>query len=263
MTPYEGDVPPMVTSIGRSQGDKIWVHGFNLVDELIGAVDFGAMFFLLVTGRLPSASEATMFNATLVALADHGLTPTALAARLTYTGAPDSIQGAVAAGILGAGSTFLGVFEDTGRMLMSALPSGDPTDDSLAESAARLVAEYTRSGRRIPGLGHPFYKDADPRTAKLLELAKSNNALGPHTRLLLHVHRAVAAARNAPLPLNAGGVCGALLCDLGIEPAALRGVAVVSRAAGLVGHIVEEARQPIGPALWYLAERETTYKPPA
>src|SRR5919106_1136287 len=115
------DKPPMTTSIGSSTPEDIWVQGFNLADELMGKVDFGSMSFLLTSGRLPSPGEATVFNAILVALADHGLTPSALAARLTYTGAPETLQGALAAGLLGAGSVFLGPVEDTARFLHEIL----------------------------------------------------------------------------------------------------------------------------------------------
>lgn len=262
MTLFESALPRMSTSIGRSTADDIWVQGYNLADELMGEVDFASTFFLLVTGRLPGPGEARLFNAVLVALADHGLTPSALAARLTYTGAPDAIQGAVAAGVLGAGSVFLGVFEDAGRMLTAAAPDAAAVgDEELDRLAAAIVEEHRREGRRIPGLGHPFHKNGDPRTARLLALAREHDLLGPHTRLMLRVQAAATSPSAAPLPLNAGGACGALLCDLGIDTSVLRGVAVVSRAAGVVGHLAEEARAPMGRTLWYLAEREADYEP--
>lgn len=261
MTLFETDLPPMTTSIGHSTADEIWVQGYNLADELMGQVDFGSTLFLLITGRLPTAGEARVFNAALVALADHGLTPTALAARLTYTGAPDAIQGAVAAGVLGAGSVFLGVFEDAGQMLATAAPDAGTSDEELDRLAIGIVEDHRRRGRRIPGLGHPFHKNGDPRTARLLTLAREHDLLGPHTRLMLRIQALATSPSGNALPLNAGGACGALLCDLGIDTAVLRGVAVVSRAAGVVGHLAEEARAPIGRTLWYLAEREARYEP--
>ncbi|MCW2721124.1 MAG: citrate synthase [Pseudonocardiales bacterium] len=260
MAIFEDDHPPMTTSIGRSTADDIWVQGYNLADELMGEVDFGSVFYLLITGRLPTPGEARIFNAVLVALADHGLTPTALAARLTYTGAPDSIQGAVAAGVLGAGSVFLGVFEDAGRVLTAAGPTEASSDADLDRLAAAVVEEHRARGARIPGLGHPFHKNGDPRTARLLAMAREHDVLGPHTRLMLRVQERATSPSGKPLALNAGGACGALLCDLGIDTAVLRGVAVVSRAAGVVGHLAEEARAPMGRTLWYMAEREATYQ---
>lgn len=240
------------TSIGHSTVNSIEVCGYDLASELMGELDFAAVFFLLVSGRTPARGESRLFNAILVALADHGLTPSALAARLTYAGAPEAVQGAVAAGLLGAGSVFLGVFEDAGRILREQSPAEDSDFDVLAD---RIVADHR--GRRLPGLGHPIHVDGDPRTARLVQIAEEEGLLGPHTRLMLRVQ----ARSGKPLPLNAGGACGALLCDLGIDTAALRGVALVARSAGLVGHIVEESHAPLGRWLWDTAERETTYMP--
>jgi citrate synthase len=131
----------------------------------------------------------------------------------------------------------------------------------LDRLAAGIVEDHRRQGSRIPGLGHPFHKNGDPRTARLLALAREHDLLGPHTRLMLRVQALATSPSGKALPLNAGGACGALLCDLGIDTAVLRGVAVVSRAAGVVGHLAEEARDPMGRTLWHLAERETSYEP--
>lgn len=252
----------MRTSIGRSTSDNIWVQGYPLADELMGNVDFGEMFFLLVTGRLPETGEARVFNAILVALADHGLTPTALAARLTYTGAPDAIQGAVASGILGAGSVFLGVLEGSGRMLRSAAPTKRMKDEDLQKLASQTVAIQQKATGRIPGLGHPVHKQGDPRTARLLELARAHHLIGPHTQLMIQAQK-VASTSGRELPLNAAGASGALLCDMGIDPGIMRGIAVVARAAGIVGHLAEEVRDPMGIQLWQIAERESVYVTPA
>ncbi|MFF0144177.1 citrate synthase [Amycolatopsis sulphurea] len=251
----------LTTSIGFTTEDEIRVQGYRLADELMGTVDFGSMFYLLVTGRLPGHGEAVLFNAVLVALADHGLTPSALAARLTYTGAPEAVQGAVAAGVLGAGSVFLGVFEDTGRMLRASGQEAAHDETEVRRRAKRIVDEYRAAGKRLPGIGHPIHKNGDPRTARLLELAREHGTVGPYIRLMLAVQEEAAASASVPLPLNAGGMCGAVLCDLGIDTSVLRGVAVVSRAAGVVGHLAEEARAPIGRSLWTLAEDVVEYRP--
>jgi citrate synthase len=255
------DKPPMTTSIGSSTAEDIWVQGFNLADELMGKVDFGSMSFLLTSGRLPSPGEATVFNAILVALADHGLTPSALAARLTFTGAPEALQGAIASGVLGAGSVYLGVFEDAGRMLQEAGPTDSATDVDLQQMCTSIIDSYQAAGRKIPGLGHPFHKNGDPRTTRLLTLAEEFDLVGPHTRLMLKIQEEARSPSGSTLPLNAPGMCGALLSDMGFEERILRGIAVVSRSAGVVGHLAEEIRAPLGEALWYLAERETTYQP--
>ncbi|MGH9040502.1 MAG: citryl-CoA lyase, partial [Acidimicrobiia bacterium] len=154
------------TGIGTSSADAITIRGRNLAGELMGAVTFTEHAFLLAAARLPTAGETAVFDAVLVSLADHGLTPTVLAARLTYLGAPESIQGAIAAGLLGGGSVFLGVVENTARFLHAALErlDGEPTDEALDGLAREAVAEVVAAGRRVPGLGHPVHKVEDPRT---------------------------------------------------------------------------------------------------
>ena len=134
MTPEE---PWLRTSVGTSDADSITVQGRDLSSELMGEVSFTELAFLLVRGRLPDAGETTMLDAVLVSLADHGLTPTVIAARMTHTGAPESLQGAVAAGLLGAGDVFLGVVENTARFLGDVLQGvGDAQADEDALRAA-------------------------------------------------------------------------------------------------------------------------------
>ncbi len=249
------------TGIGHSTTHTIEVCGRDLTGELMGTVDFAALFFLLVTSRLPGKGEARLFNSILVALADHGLTPSALAARLTYTGAPEAVQGAVAAGLLGGGSVILGAIEEAGRMLRATSPAPDATDSDLDALAGRIVDDHQGRKARIPGLGHPIHTEGDPRTARLCEIAAQEGLLGVHIRLMLRIQTA-ASARGQELPINAAGASGALLCDLGVDANALRGVALVARSAGLVGHLVEEARTPLGRWLWNRAEREIPYIKP-
>lgn len=154
MTPDSYDsiyaAKPFVSSMGSSTHDHIDVQGYDLAGELMGKVDFGSMFFVLLAGRLPSDAEAALFNAVLVALADHGMTPSVLAARLTYTGAPEAVQGAVAAGVLGAGSTFLGVFEDSARFLVGLNAPTDATTPSSTpppEQRPNATADMTGGSR--------------------------------------------------------------------------------------------------------------------
>ena len=161
----EGDWPG--TAIGHTTADSITVRGSDLADDLMGRVTFTELTFLLIRGVRPSAAETRLLDAVLVSLADHGLTPTVLAARLTYTGAPESLQGAVAAGLLGAGSVFLGVVEDTARFLYEVLAEAgpEPSPEALAAAAGTAVESRMAAGARIPGLGHPVHRVEDPRTA--------------------------------------------------------------------------------------------------
>lgn len=238
------------TDIGRATPDRIELRGRDLANELMGKMSFGDLAFLLATGREPSDGESKMFNAILVSLADHGLTPTALATRFTYTGAPESVQGAIAAGLLGGGSVFLGPVEDTARYLGMILAAGvDDDEDSLRAAAEEAVAATRSEGGRVPGLGHPIHKEADPRTARIYAIAEETGTNGPHLRLLFHVADAQARSGKV-LPINGAGAAGAALADLGFEPSIARGLALLARTAGLVAHVAEESDSPIGMRLW-------------
>jgi citrate synthase len=240
------------TSVGTSDADSITVMGRDVAGELMGRVTLTELAFLVVRRRLPSEGEARMLDAVLVSLADHGLTPTVLAARLTYTGAPESLQGAIASGLLGSGSVFLGVVEDTARFL-GAILEGEPSD--LAAAAREALAEHQG---RVPGLGHPIHKVEDPRTPRLYAIAEETGTLGPHLRLL----REVAAAHGRGLPINGAGVAGAALADLGFRAQLLRGFALLARTAGLLGHLAEEMERPLGMPLYREVDERAEYEPP-
>lgn len=258
------------TSIGTSSPDAITVLGQDLARDLMGHVGFAELAFWLVALRRPSSGELRLFEAVLVALADHGFTPTALAARLTLTGAPESVQGALAAGLLGTGSRFLGVTEDTGRFLDDALrdhaaEGGTPpqTPEEWDGVALAAVRRARAEGRLVPGLGHTMHKQGDPRTPVLYELARVEGVLGPHLLLFEAVGRVHPDVLGRTLPMNGAGTCGAVLCDLGFEPDILRGFALLARTAGLLGHIAEERRRPIGLQLYADVEQATDYQPPS
>jgi citrate synthase len=235
----------------------------------MGQVGFGELSFWLVMQRRPTSGQLRVFEAVLVALADHGLTPSAIAARLTLTGAPESIQGALAAGLLGGGSRYLGVTEDAGRFLddalvehaedVGALPTTDQAFDDLARDA---VLARVAEGGFVPGLGHPVHKGGDPRTPVLLRIAEEEGLRGPHLRLFEAVGRVHPEVLGRTLPLNGAGVCGAALADLGIPVGILRGVALLARAAGLLGHLAEEMRRPIGGQIYAEVDRAADYRPP-
>src|SRR5579859_5123230 len=168
------------TSLGTSTPDQIRLLGQDLTADLMGKVSFGELAFWLVTLRRPTPSETRVFEAVLVALADHGFTPTAIATRITYLSAPDSVQGALAAGLLGGGSRFLGVTEDAGKFLASALAGGqEPEDDAGYDALAlAVVREAKAAGRFVPGLGHPVHKETDPRTPVLIAIAEAEGLRG-------------------------------------------------------------------------------------
>jgi citrate synthase len=241
------------TDIGGADLDSITVRGRDLATELMGRVTFTELTFLLVRGREPTAPETALLDAVLVSLAEHGLTPTVLAARLTHTGAPESLQGAVAAGLLGAGSVFLGVVEDTAVFLDAVAAAGDR--DGLETAAADAVRTRLAAGGRIPGLGHPVHKAGDPRTARIYAIAEELGLEGPHLRALRLVAAAHREATGKTLPINGAGVAGAALADLGFPARIVRGMALLARTAGLVAHLEEEHERPLGMPLFLDAER--------
>jgi citrate synthase len=255
------------TSLGTSTAEEISLLGQSLAGDLMGNVGFGELAFWLVALRRPTAGETRVFEAVLVALADHGFTPTAIAARLTYLSAPDSLQGALAAGLLGGGSRFLGVTEDCGGYLHAVLEEHDgdlPADDAGWDALALAAVRRTREqGRYVPGLGHPVHKVEDPRTPRLIQIADEEGLHGPHLRLFEAIGRTHEQVLGRKLPLNGAGVCGAALADLGLPVELLRGFALLARAAGLLGQLAEERRRPIGMDAYLTIDRNAVYVDPS
>ena len=254
------------TSLGTSDAESISLLGLDLAEDLMGQVGFGELAFWLVTLRRPTPSEVRVFEAVLVALADHGFTPTAIAARLTYLSAPDSLQGALAAGLLGGGSRFLGVTEDCGTFLHDVLEQQDgslPTDDEGWDALALDAVRAARAaGRFVPGLGHPVHKTGDPRTPVLIGIAREEGLHGPHLALFEAIGRTHEQVLGRRLPLNGAGVCGAALADLGLPVELLRGFALLARTAGLLGQLAEERRRPVGMDVYRAVDRNARYVDP-
>jgi citrate synthase len=253
------------TGIGTSTADTITLLGEDLAQDLIGRITFGDLAFRLVAKRRPTPQELTMFEAVLVSLADHGFTPTAIAARLTYTSAPESLQGALAAGLLGGGSRFLGVTEDAARFLADGLAGQDPLPEDTAGwdgLAADLVERTKAAGRFVPGLGHPVHRTEDPRTPVLFELARQQGTFKSHLELFAAIGRVHPQILGRRLPLNGAGTCGAVLADLDLPVSVMRGFALLARCAGLLGHLAEEEADPIGMEIYLSVDRNIDYRPP-
>jgi len=250
------DSKPLRSGMGRSTPDRIFVQGYDLVQDVIGTLNLGDMAYLEMTGRLPTAQQSRVFNAILVTLVEHGMTPMAIVTRLTYLGAPESLQAAVAAGLCGMGTTFAGTAEGAARLLQDAWDKRNGADaDALAHT---IVEDFRARGRSIPGLGHNLHKPLDPRSTRLFDIAAEEGHAGPYVALMLAIGRHAEAAHGKPLPVNATGAIGALCCELGISWKAARGVAVIGRAVGLVGHLVEEQANPIAREVWLRTEEETS-----
>ncbi|MGW4209175.1 citryl-CoA lyase [Lentzea sp. NPDC004789] len=243
------------TALGASTADTITLLGKDLARDVMGTVGFGELAFWLASQRRPSPGETRLFEAVLAALADHGFTPTAIVSRLTYLSAPDSVQGALAAGLLGGGSRFLGVTEDCGRFLNGVVSqAGKPVDDW---DALALETLRQQGKARIPGLGHHVHKNGDPRTPRLFQIAEEENLVGPHLSLFAAIGRVHPRVLGKTLPLNGAGTCGAVLADLGLPLELLRGFALLARTAGLIGQLAEELRHPVANQIFLSVDSNT------
>ena len=246
------------TAICTSDAHTIVVRGRDLSKELIGKVSFVEHFFLLLVGRMPSAGEAAVLNATLVAIAEHGLVPSVQAARMTFAAAPDAMQGAVAASILGCGSVVLGSSETAGRMY-SEIDSRVAAGEALDAAALAVMQAWRAAGKAIPGVGHPLHKERDERVGALFAVAREAGCDQRFVAIAEASEAMVAEVLGKPLKLNVSGAIPAVLLGAGFPVEALKGVPILARTAGLIAHLYEEIGQPIGFALSYQATREVQY----
>jgi citrate synthase len=198
-----------------------------------------------------------MFNAMMVILVEHGITPSSIATRMTYCGAPESVQAAVAAGLLGLGSVFVGSLDNAARLLQEALAPGRDAEDTPA-LARDIVASHRARKEIIPGVGHPFHKPIDPRAPALFKVASETGFNGPYVRLMKAIGEQATAQSGKPLPVNVTGAMAAVASEMGIPWRICRGLAVSARAVGLVGHILEEMRQPMADELYLRTEHEAS-----
>lgn len=253
---------PIRSDIAWSTSDRITVRGLDLPGEILGHLSLPEFAFLQLTGRRPTAEEVRVYDAVLITLVEHGLTPSALAARLTYAGAPESLQAAVAAGLCGLGSRFVGSTEGAAKMLTAALgpraDTGPGPDTDLAAAAAGIVAGFTERREPIPGIGHPLHKPVDPRAPRLFEIAEECGLSGRYVELIQLVAAEAERVSGKQLPVNATGAIGALTCELGLPPVMVRGLGVMARAIGLVGHLLEEHNNPMALEVWQRAENEAS-----
>ena len=234
------------TAICTSDADSITVRGKDLVGEIIGKMDFTSYFWFLVTGQEPNEDQPFFTNAILCALAEHGLVPSVVAARMTYAAAPEALQGAVAAGLLGCGSVVLGSAEVAGKFYAECVADQRATGDDLHAVAVRNIERLRQTTKAIPGFGHPQHANGDPRANLLLELAGQRGVAGEHVEMMYAIKAALPDTIGRALPVNVNGPIPAILLDLGWPLAALKGIGLLCRTAGLIGHLTEEAERPIG-----------------
>ena len=236
---------------------KVVVRGLDLCEEIVGKLDLGQMAFLEIFARLPEAAELRMFNAMMVILVEHGITPSSLATRMTVCGAPEAVQAAIAAGLLSLGSVFVGSLDNAARMLQEALAKA-PADADLDALAAEIVASYKARREIIPGIGHPFHKPIDPRTPALFKVAQETGFNGRYVALVTKIGTEATRVSKRDLPVNVTGAMAAVASEFGLQWQMCRGLAVAARAIGLVGHVMEELRQPIAEEIYFRMEEETS-----
>jgi citrate synthase len=225
--------------------------------DLIGKLTFTEMTFFQITGRMPNEGQTRVLDACLVTLMEHGLTPSAIAARLVYGSSPEALQGAVAAGLLGVGSVFVGTVEGCAAVLDRLVAASD-----LGAEARAIAEEHRAAKRSIPGFGHPQHKPDDPRTPRILAVAEENRLAGSHVKALRALGEAIDAVYGKHITINATGAIAAVLSDCDIHPEIMRGFSIIARCAGLVGHIHEEQRTPAMRALWAAADGAVPYEEP-
>jgi citrate synthase len=232
------------SAISASNPERIVVRGLDLCRDLIGKVTFTDHLWLLVAGALPSAAQRRVLDAALVAIAEHGLVPSVAASRMTLAAAPEALQGAVAAGILGCGSVILGSADAAAR-LFSAVHARLPAESP--EAAARAVLGELRAARKpVPGYGHPVHKRQDPRVARLLAVATESGAAGRYVEIATLIERLVPEIWGKQLAMNVSGAIAAVLLDAGYPMLAVKGVPMLARTASLIAHLTEEQQRPIG-----------------
>jgi citrate synthase len=228
----------------------------------MGRVGFTEYFHLLLTGREPTEDERFFLDLLLVSLAEHGMMPSNVAARMTLAADPDSLHGAVAAGILGCGPVVLGTSEECARLLVEAQREVDAGEEPAA--VAERIAETTRAaGGRVPGFGHPVHRPVDPRAERILELADERGVSAQHVLLARCLRDSVARAWGRPLPMNVAMPIAAVLLDLGYSADVVKAIPILARTAGLLAHLAEERERPLGFLLARAAEEAVEYEPDA
>jgi len=246
----------MKTRIAKTEADRVTIRGQDLVDDLIGVRSFTEMIYFLTVGRMPTSPQVRVLDACLVTLMEHGWTPSSLITRLMIDSVPSETQVAMASGLLALGSVFAGTSENCALLLQGSVEAGGDPDayfrDAVASHRARKAA--------VPGFGHPVHKPDDPRALRLLRIAEEAGLAGRYVQMLHRLSAAMDATFGKHIAINATGAIGALLLEIGLPADLMRGVAVVSRAGGLIGHVAEERQTHSSRYIWKLAEENIPYE---
>ncbi|HEV7715346.1 MAG TPA: citryl-CoA lyase [Steroidobacteraceae bacterium] len=256
------------TSIAGYDAEHVTIRGKDLVADLMGKVGFTELILLQLTGKTPTPSQVSILDAVLVTIMEHGLVPSAIVTRLTHYGAPESVQGAIVAGLLGVGDRFAGTASECSQVLekIVQVAAGD-----RVTVANEVVKDYRARKRPIPGFGHPVHRDVDPRSQRLIDIVKvahaagggkgSNAAAGDYIAALETLEQAVATVIGKRIVTNVSAAIAAALCEAGVPSKAARGIVLTARCAGLAGHLFEESEAPTGDAMWSAVTDAVRYEP--
>jgi citrate synthase len=234
----------ITTGLGKAELHRILVRGRDLTEELVGNITFADMTCLELTGALPTPEQRRMIDALLIILVEHGMVSSAINARLVYHTAPEAIQGAVAAAILGAGSVHLGSSEYAAKMLADAVPPGMRQLD-LDAAAASIVEQYAARKERIAGIGHRTHAEGDPRANRLFQVARETGVYGTYCELIQRVAGSASKRHGRPFPVNVTGAIAAIALDMGLPWQITKAFALIGRTLGTMAHIAEEIRNPV------------------
>ncbi len=255
-----GETPRIVTGLGKAELHRVLVCGYDLCDELVGNITFSDMTYLLLVGRLPTPGQRRMVDALLTILVEHGMVSSVVAARLTRFTAPEAIQGAVAAAILGSGSVHLGSSEWSAEMLVKALPRGEAAADPDAVAAA-IAEDYHRRDQRIPGIGHRTHAEGDPRAMRIFQVARETEVYGRYCDLIERLSHVASQRFGRFLPVNVTGAIAAASLDLGLSWEISKAFSLIGRCLGAVAHVAEEIRNPMAQQIEAAIKQALVYEP--
>ncbi len=254
------DNTKIVTGLGKAELHRVLVRNIDMTQDILGKLSFGQMTFLMLVGRTPTEDEGRMTDALLNVLVEHGMVGNIIAARFTVSTAPEAIQGAVAAALLGAGSVHLGSSEYCAKMLQDALPL-DRGDADLAAVAAGVVEDYADRKQRVAGIGHATHSEGDPRADRLYEIARETGVRGRYSELLEEIAKAAEARHERRLPINVTGAIAAIASDMGLQWQMAKAFALIGRTLGAMAHIGEELRNPMSRRISNLVRSSLSYEP--
>jgi citrate synthase len=254
-----GEAELRASHISQAYPDRVEVRGRDLSADLMGRLSFTEYFHLLLTGCEPTDDQRFFLDVLLVSIAEHGMMPTNVAARMTLAADPGSLQGAVAAGILGCGPVLLGTADACARLLEKAREKME-TGGAPAAVAEEMARAVHASGGKLPGFGHPVHRPLDPRAERILELADARGVSGPHVLLARSFGDAGAGVWGRPLTMNVSMPIAAVMLDLGFPSDTVKAVPILARTAGLLAHLAEERRHPLGLHMAARAEQSIEYR---